>query len=90
MSNASLDTNSKQTILARLKTDGITNTRVTANPSTGAMDTTTTTSGAVTPESFSGTDDNGRTGWFAVSENNSKQLVAIQCDSTGAVLIKHV
>ena len=88
--NAAIDTNSKQTILARLKTDGVTLTRITADPSTGAMDTTLTTSGAVTPETFSGTDENGRTSWFAVSENDSTVLVALQCDSSGNLLIKLV
>lgn len=87
---AAIDVNSKQTILARLKTDGITNTRVTAEPNTGAMEITGNTAGAVTPRTFAGTDENGRTGWFAVSENDPTRLVAIQCDSQGKVLIKMI
>lgn len=86
--NAALDQNSKQTALARLKTDGITRIRLTAT--LGVLNVTTTTSGAVTPSNFSGTDDNGRTTLFAVSESNPKQLVALQCDSTGALLIKEI
>jgi len=90
MQNAAIDGNSKQTILARLKTDGATLTRVTANPSTGAMDVTGDTSGAVTPESYTATDENGRTSWLAVSEYDSKVLVALQCDSHGNLLIKSI
>jgi hypothetical protein len=90
MSNAAIDTNSKQTITARLKSDGVTVTRLIANPVTGALGTTTITAGAVTPSNFSATDDNGRTSWFAVSEFNSKQLVALQCDANGNLLIKTI
>lgn len=86
--NAALDVNSKQTITARLKTDGITITRLTTNPSTGALDTTVNTTGAVVPPNFSGIDENGRSSWFAVSENDSTELVALQCDSAGNLLVK--
>lgn len=86
--NAALDVNSKQTILARLKTDGISPTRLTANPSTGALGVTTNTVGAVVPEQWAGTDENGRTAWFAVSENDGVTPVALQCDSSGNLLIK--
>jgi hypothetical protein len=88
--NAALDTSSRQTITARLNTDGITVTRITANHSTGAVDVTTVTTGSVTPTNFAGTDENGRTTLFAVSENDPTQLVALQCDSTGALLIKMI
>lgn len=90
MSNAAIDINSRQTITARLKTDGVTNTRLTADPTTGALDTTSTTAGSVPPASWAATDENGRFSWFAVSEDNPKVLVALQCDSTGALLVKHV
>lgn len=86
--NAALDQSSKQTITARLKTDGITVIRITADPSTHAMSTTNTTSGAVSPKHSAATDENGRTTWFAVSENDSTQLVALQCDSAGNLLVK--
>lgn len=88
MSNAALDTNSKQTALARLNTDGISLVRLEANPTLDSLQVNANTSGSVVPTSFAATDDNGRTSWFAVSENNPKQLVALQCDSTGALLIK--
>ncbi len=88
--NAAIDTNSKQTVTARLKTDGVTLLRLTADPATGTLSTTTTTSGSVAPTTFAGTDDNGRTSWFAVSSSDSTQLVALQCDSTGALLVKLV
>lgn len=88
--NAAIDTNSKQTITARLNTDGVSTTRITADPNTGAMDVNTITAGSVTPVSYSATDENGRTTMFAVSEYNSTQLVALQCDSTGALLVKMI
>lgn len=88
--NAAIDVNSKQTITARLKTDGVSITRLTANPTTGKLSASTNTSGAVIPVNYAGTDDNGRNSWFAVSEFNPKQLVALQCDSTGALLIKEI
>lgn len=90
MTNAAIDTNSKQTATARLKTDGITITRLTANATTGALGTTTVTSGAVTPATFAAHDENGRTSLFAVSEDDPAVLVALQCDSSGNLLIKHV
>lgn len=90
MSNAAIDANSKQTITARLKTDNTVVTRLTAEPTTQALSTTLITAGAESPTDFSGTDDNGRTTWFAVSEDDPTQLVALQCDSTGALLIKIV
>lgn len=86
--NAAIDFNSKQTITARLKTDGITVTRLVADPTTGALSTTQTTSGAVSPASFSATDGNGRSTWFAVSQNDPTQLVALQCDISGNLLVK--
>lgn len=90
MANAALDQSGKQTTTARLKTDGLTRIRLTANPTTGILDVSTDTSGAVVPSSFAATDDNGRVSMFAVSENDQTQLVALQCDSTGALLIKEI
>lgn len=90
MPNAAIDVNSKQSITARLKTDALTVTRLIADPVTHALGTTTTTSGAVTPSSWAATDDNGRMSWFAVSQNDTKQLVALQCDSSGNLLIKMI
>lgn len=88
MSNAALDVNSRQTAIARLETNGITPIRLTANPATGALGITTNTVGAVAPENWAGTDENGRTTWFAVSENDGVTPVALQCDSSGNLLIK--
>lgn len=88
--NAAIDVNSKQTITGRLKTDGLTITRLTADPTLHSLSISTDTSGAVTPKNFSGTDDNGRISLFAVSENNSKQLVALQCDFLGNLLVKMI
>lgn len=88
--DSAIDQNSRQTVTARLKTDGVTPTRITADPATSAMGITEVTAGAVTPKNFSATDGNGRTTWFAVSENDSTQLVALQCDSSGNLLVKMI
>ncbi len=87
--NAFLDANTRQTATARLETDGVTVTRLMADNS-GVLQTTTVTAGAVTPTTFAATDDNGRTSWFAVSENDPTVLVALQCDSSGNLLIKEI
>lgn len=89
MATAALDQDSKQTATARLKTDGVTITRLKGD-SSGILQTTTTTSGAVIPSTFAATDDNGRMSLFAVSENDSKVLVALQCDASGNLLIKMI
>lgn len=88
--NAALDQNTKQTSTARLKTDGITPTRLTADPNTGVLNVTTSTVGAVVPKNYAATDENGRTTMFAVSESDPTQLVALQCDSNGYLLIKQI
>ena len=90
MSTAAIDQNSKQTITARLKTDGVTIKRAIADAATGKLGVTNNTAGAVTPSTFAASDENGRTSWFAVSELDSKVLVAIQCDSSGNILVKFV
>lgn len=73
---------------ARLNTDGVTVTRITANPSTGALSISEITAGSVVPAQFAATDDNDRPTLFAVSENDGVTLVALQCDSSGELLIK--
>lgn len=90
MANAAISQNSQQTVTARLKTDGLSIVRLVAVPANGALSVTTNTSGAVTPSNFAATDENGRTSWFAVSENDPTQLVALQCDSNGVLLIKEI
>lgn len=88
--NGAIDMNSRSTITARLKTDGKTVTRLTATPSTGALSITVVTSGGVVPPQFAATDDNDRPTPFAVSENDGVTPVALQCDSTGALLVKEI
>lgn len=88
--NAAIDANSRQTITARLKTDGLIITRLVADPNTFALSTTTDTTSALAPKTFSATDENGRISLFAVSEDNPTVLVALQCDSSGALLVKHI
>ena len=88
MSNAAIDSNSKQTITARLNTDGITPTRIRANPSTHAMSVVNGTTGTAPANNWSATDENGRTTMFAVSSSDPTVLVALQCDSTGHLFIK--
>lgn len=88
MANAAIDSSNRQSITARLKTDAVTIKRIVADPGTGALSFTTNTAGAVTPASWAATDGNGRTSWFAVSENDPTVLVALQCDSSGSLLVK--
>lgn len=88
--NASIDVNSKQTILATLNTDGSSLTRIQVNPVNGGLTTTTNTMGSVTPQGRSLIDENGRNSWFGVSENDGKTEVAVQCNSSGTVLVKFI
>lgn len=88
--NAAIDSNSKQTITARLKTDGVTVIRLTADSVTNGLSITENTSGAVVPTTFAATDSNGRPTWFAVSEDDPTHLVALQCDASGALLVKMI
>lgn len=86
--NAAIDSNSKQTITARLNTDGVTPTRITANPATSAMSVSDGTTGTAPTNNWSATDESGRTTMFAVSNDDPTVLVALQCDSTGHLFIK--
>lgn len=87
MSNAAIDSNSKQTIIARLNTDGVTVTRIKANVSTGAMLTSDGITGSVVSNNWAATDESGRTTMFVVSSVDRKTLVALQVDATGHLLI---
>lgn len=87
---AAIDASSKQTMTARLKTDGLTITRINADPATNAMGVSTNILGAVTPSSWAATDENGRISLMAVSEVDGVTPVALQCDSSGNLLIKHI
>lgn len=87
MSNAALDVNSKQTITARLNTDGITPVRVKADTN-GALRVVNGTVGTAVPDAWAATDDNGRPTMFVVSSADNKTPVALQADSNGNLLIK--
>lgn len=87
---AAIDTSSKASMTARLFTDALTITRLTADPATGALEINSTTTGAVTPTTFAATDANGRGSIFAVSQNDETVLVALQCDASGKLLVKNV
>ncbi len=88
--NAAIDASGRQTMTARLKTDALTITRLTADASKGSLMVTTNTSGAVTPSTFAATDVNNRKTIFAVSQNDPTVLVALQCASDGSLLVKQV
>lgn len=88
--NGALDVNSKGTMTAILNTDGVSILRLTADITTGTLSTDTNTTGSVTPNSFAFTDDNDRNTLFAVSENDGVTPVALQCDSSGALLVKFI
>lgn len=90
MQTSAIDSNSRGSLTARLKTDALTITRLTADPTTGSLATTVNTAGAVNPKTFAATDDNYRPTIFAVSESDGVTLVALQCDSTGALLVKSI
>lgn len=75
---------------AILNTDGSTVIRLEAVAATGTLETTTNTAGSVIPDSFAFTDDNDRPTLFAVSENDEEQLVALQCNSSGQLLVKFI
>lgn len=85
--NAALDSNGRQTIIARLNTNQLVIKRVTANPNNGAMNVNDGTTGTAPSDNWADTDDNGRTAWFAVSSSDPQTLVALQADSTGALLV---
>jgi len=85
--NSAIDVNNNPTITARLNTDGITVERITANPTTGAVMVNNHTTGTAVAHEFAATDDNGRTTMFAVSSVDRTSLIALQADSTGALLI---
>lgn len=85
--NAGIDQNSRQTITARLNTDGVTVIKITADPSTNAMLVNDGTTGANVADNWAATDGNGRPTMFAVSSVDGKTLVALQADSTGHLLV---
>lgn len=87
--NSAIDVNSKATVSALLKTDARTIIRLVAT-SGGTLFTTTNISGAITPRYFASTDENSRPTLFAVSENDGETPVTLQCDTTGALLIKFI
>lgn len=90
MVNAALNSNGKQSITARLKTDAVSIVRLAADSSNGELMVTETLSGAITPATFAATDGNGRYSMFAVSENDSSVLIALAADSNGKLLIKKI
>lgn len=85
--NSSIDQNSKATITARLNTDGVTVTKITANPVNNAMSVNDGTTGSPVSNEWAATDDNGRPTMFAVSSSDGKTLIALQADATGHLLI---
>lgn len=87
MANAAIDANSKQTITARLNTDGLTVTRIKAAPSTHAMSIDDNTTGSDNGGTYAATDSNGRTAMFAVSSADGVTLVALYANSSGQLLV---
>ena len=87
MANAPVDQNTQQAMIGVLNTDGKTITRVVASPTTSYLHVNDNTTGTNLADSNSYTDSNGRTTMFAVSSVDGKTLVALNVDSTGALLI---
>lgn len=90
MANAAIDANSKQTITARLNTDGLTVTRVKANSATHGVAIDDNTTGSDHGGTFAATDSNGRTTMFAVSSADGVTPVALYVNSSGQLLVDSV
>ena len=86
--NALIDQNNNQTMIAALNTDGKTITRVLADPATGYLLTNDGTTGTNLAPAEALTDENGRKTLFALSATDGVTLVALNVDSTGALLVK--
>lgn len=87
MANALLDENSRPTMTAELNTTGSSVIRVTADPSTHAVDADDNTTGSDHGDGIL-TDENGRPSLFAVSSSDGITLIPLYADSTGQLLIK--
>lgn len=87
MSNAAIDSNSKETLTARLNTDGKTVIRIEADASSHGIMVNVGTTGSDNGGTNAAFDENGRTTTFVVSSIDGKTLVALYADSSGNLLI---
>lgn len=88
MSTAAIDANGRQTFTGRLNTDGVTPTRVKADPSTHAMSVEDSATGTDQGGSNAATDANDRPTFIAVSSADGKSPLALYVNSSGQLLIK--
>ena len=85
--NAAVDSNSYQTMTARLNTDGVTVQRIDADPTAHFLQTNDNTTGSNNGGTWAATDDNERPTMFAVSSSDGISPVALYADSTGHLYV---
>ena len=84
--NSAIDVNSRDTITARLNTDGVTIVRIEVDPSTHRMQTNDNTTGTDMGGMYAAFDENGRPTLFAESSAGDGTLVALYANSSGELL----
>lgn len=88
MANAKIDENGRQSMIGVLNTDGKTITRVVANSATNYLHVNDDVTGTNLSGNQASTDENGRTTMFALASDGSGTYIALNVDSTGALLTK--
>lgn len=88
MADALIDESGRQSITARLNTDGLTIVRVEVNSSTHALEMSDGNTGSNNGGTNAAIDSNGRQTWFATSSADGVSLVALYSDSSGKLLIQ--
>lgn len=87
---ASRDNNNVPTMIAALNTDGVTVTRVQANPSTHNLKMSGGTTGTDNGTQNAKRDENFVPCMMAVSSSDGRTPVAVYVDSSGSILVQSV
>lgn len=87
MANAKIDENGQQTATAYLDTDGVTITRIYADPTTHGLAVHDASTGSDNGGNVNTLDENFRPILFAESSAGDGELVALYVDSSGNLLI---
>lgn len=85
MAESKLDNNGIQTMIGVLNTDGVTPTRVTADPTSHALDISDNTTGSDLGNDIVARDNSGQTTMAATDDNGS--IINLYVDSSGNLLI---
>jgi hypothetical protein len=85
--NALIDSNSRQSMLGVLDSDGVTLTRAKANPSNHALKIDDNTTGSDNGGATAAIDENGRQTMYAESSDGDGAFVALYVDSSGNLLV---